>query len=291
MTNIEELTNQLSAMATDQQEGVLRSYSDSPPSHYCLRVEAFSLLTEQSVDGYETEVFGAGGYNCHYNMYNFAHRKLVFYPKWKQEKRWFFLLDQKKCKYLVVEGIIHDLFKPMLFAKEICFHRVMLRSPRFDKLMPLKEFTDASNGFLIEDTCVIGAEVFVCKEKALGKREHLSKINNAFMSKHVWNVDKFSKLTGKCHGSKPISAGDQKWQISIYPKGISYGKGTHCSIYLKLVDRKPIPPQNAVSVSSHPHGVGEFISLKILEEEKGLLKNDTCILEAEVIVHGVSKVL
>nr|XP_011462881.1 PREDICTED: ubiquitin carboxyl-terminal hydrolase 12-like [Fragaria vesca subsp. vesca] len=151
------------------QDGVLRSYSDSPPSHYSLKVNSYSLMTEYSVDGYGTEEFEAGGYEWKLVIYPSGNKKrnvtdhISLYLELAGEASFqsdcevyvhfrFFLLDQKKSNYLVVEDAL---------AKKICFHPMMLCSPSFDKLMPLKEFTDASNGYLIEDTFVLGAEVFV----------------------------------------------------------------------------------------------------------------------------------
>ncbi|KAI5349116.1 hypothetical protein L3X38_002003 [Prunus dulcis] len=49
----------------------------------------------------------------------------------------------------------------------------------FERVIPLKEFADASNGYLVDDTCVFGEEVFVCKERRAGKAECLPRINNA----------------------------------------------------------------------------------------------------------------
>ncbi|KAK9934084.1 hypothetical protein M0R45_021241 [Rubus argutus] len=119
-----------------------------------------------------------------------------------------FLLDQKKGKYLVLEDA---------FAKENCFHGEMLRSPGFDNLMSLEEFTDASNGYVVDDTCVFGAE-----------------------------VEQFSKLKAEYYVSKTFNAGDQKWQILLYPKGYGEGNGTHLSIFLSLADWKPTPPVSKI---------------------------------------------
>ncbi|KAL6190831.1 hypothetical protein ACLB2K_037225 [Fragaria x ananassa] len=188
----------------------------------------------------------------------------------------------------------------------------MLRSPSFDKLMPLKEFTDASNGYLNENTCVLGAEVFIRKERRKGERECVSRINDAFMCKHVWKVEQFSKLTDEYCMSEPFGAGDQKWRIKLFPKGFGKGKGTHLSIYLVLANWKPIPllskifaefylrlvnqkngkhkitwtGKHCFTTKVSSFGVSEFISLSNLEAEGFLMKN-TCILEAEVFVYGV----
>lgn len=92
----------------------------------------------------------------------------------------------------------------------------------FDKLIPLDEFTDASHGYLIDDTCVFGAEVFVFKEIRISKGESVSRIKYPRTNKHVWKVENFSKLGAKCYKSEPFSFGtfeDQKWYISLidYP--------------------------------------------------------------------------
>lgn len=92
----------------------------------------------------------------------------------------------------------------------------------FDKLIPLDEFTDASHGYLIDDTCVFGAEVFVLKETRISKGESVSRIQLPRTNKHVWKVENFSKLDAKCYDSEPFTFGtyeDQKWYISLidYP--------------------------------------------------------------------------
>ncbi|KAL6190829.1 hypothetical protein ACLB2K_037227 [Fragaria x ananassa] len=201
------------------------------------------------------------------------------------------------------------------FAKEFCFHRDMLRSPSFDKLMPLKEFTDATNGYLIGGTCVLGAEVFVCKERTKGIRECLSRINDLYIGKQVWKVEQFSKLTDEYCMSEPFDAGDQKWRIKLFPKGFGEGKGTHLSIYLAFADWRITPPVTKIytvftlrivdqkhgkhktwtveycfTANSLSCGKPQFISLSNLEAE-GFLKKNTCILEADVFVYGVSKEL
>ena len=61
---------------------------------------------------------------------------------------------------------------------------------RFDQFIPLKAFNDASNGYLVKDTCVFGAEVFV-KERNIVKGECLSMEKYAYSSKYVWKVENF----------------------------------------------------------------------------------------------------
>ncbi|XP_070666967.1 ubiquitin C-terminal hydrolase 12-like isoform X1 [Malus domestica] len=206
--------------------GFSTSFSDSPPTHYALKIRSFSVLTKTSADEYESGEFEAGGYKW----------KLVLYPNGNKKKNVedhisvylemvgadslqtgyevyvdfrFFLLDQNKGMFLVLQ----DANK-----KEKCFH-AMMRHSGFDKLITLASFTNPSNGYVIDDNCVIGAEVFVCKERRAGKGESISKIKDAVKSKHVWKVENVSKLGTECCESEPFTAGERKWKISLYPKG------------------------------------------------------------------------
>lgn len=48
--------------------------------------------------------------------------------------------------------------------KERDLSQVMHDSIGFDHCISLEEFTDASNGYVIADTCLLGAEVHVSKD-------------------------------------------------------------------------------------------------------------------------------
>ncbi|KAK9934085.1 hypothetical protein M0R45_021242 [Rubus argutus] len=192
-----------------------------------------------------------------------------------------FLLDQKKGKYLVIEDA---------FTKENCFHREMLRSPGFDKLMALEEFTDDSNGYVVDDTCVFGAEVFVCKERTKGRRERLLRIHNATY-KQVWKVNNFSKLNAPYYESEPFNAGNQKWKVMLYPKGNDSGVEFSLSIIgQKHANHITGRDKHCFSATSTSWGWPQLIRLSTFSEaDKGFLMKNTCILEAEVTVHGIAK--
>lgn len=81
----------------------------------------------------------------------------------------------------------------------------------YDKLISREEFDHASNGYLIDDTCVFGAEVFVCKERRTGKREFASLNKNAVTYYHVWKVENFSMLDDQFYESEPLMVGEHKW--------------------------------------------------------------------------------
>ncbi|VVA37122.1 Hypothetical predicted protein [Prunus dulcis] len=307
------------------QDGLSRSLSNSPPTHYTLTIESFSMLTENSVDTYESGEFDAGGYKW----------KLVVYPNGNTKKNvedhisvylkmaeanslqsgWevsvdfrLFLLDQNKGLYLVLQDANMN---------KMCLHGAMLQVG-FDRVIPLKAFSVASNGYLIDDTCVFGAEVFVCKERRAGKAECLSRIKKAFMNKHCWKIESFSTFKSQRLQSELFTAGGQKWKIELYPKGDDHGENTHVSVYLRIANPEKLSPGSQLlveytlrivnqldgkdksrksnhswfSASSPCWGWPCFIkwdSFKMLDN--GYLVKNTCLVEAEVTVHGIAKAL
>ncbi|BFG14823.1 hypothetical protein CerSpe_010970 [Prunus speciosa] len=307
------------ASLNSDQHGVSRSFSKSPPTHYTLKIESFSELIENSVDKYESEEFEAGGYRW----------KLVLHPNGNKTRDveehislylemsgtdslqfgWevfvgfrFYLLDQKKGMYFVLEDANE---------KEKCLHE-MMHCLGVDQFISFEAFTDVSKGYLMGDSCVLGADVFVFKERRKCKGECLSMIKDSVMRKHVWKVENFSKLDAESYCSESFTAGDQKWKIRLYPKGHGKGNGTHISLYLELDDPKVskiiadfslcIVNQIAVrhecykgniwfTASSPSCGSSTFMTLDTFSEGNGFLFKDTFWVEAEVTLRGVAKEL
>ncbi|XP_040374726.1 uncharacterized protein LOC112199518 [Rosa chinensis] len=312
----------------DADAGVFRSFSESTPFSYILKVESFSLLADDSIAETnvkcESGVFGAGGYNW----------KLVFYPNGNKKKNVkdhislylvmagenslqpgeevyvdfrLFLLDQIKSKYLVVEDA---------FTRNFCFRREMSGAVGFDKLVSLRDFTDASSGYLIDDKCVFGAEVFVCNgRRPVPQADCLSiRKTTSQKYKHTWKVRNFSSLAAQCYEER-FTAGGQKWKITLYPAGCRGGAGTHLSLFLALADPENLPDGTKIStnyclrvvdqihgrcikhsLSGHIFsgtdkiwGWPRFITLDdFRREDKGFLRRDTCIVEAEFTINGTA---
>ncbi|CAN6548411.1 unnamed protein product [Malus baccata var. baccata] len=112
----------------------------------------------------------------------------------------------------------------------------------FDKLLSIEELADASNGYVINDTCVFGVEVFVCQERRAGNGRSISMTKNAAKYTHVWKIEKFSMLKDGYYCSKPFTAANQRWEIHIYPKGDGASKGTHLALYFTLADAEKLQP-------------------------------------------------
>ncbi|CAN6548334.1 unnamed protein product [Malus baccata var. baccata] len=247
------------------------SYSVSPATHYILKLESFSMLKEL-----------AGGYKWKLVVFPYGNKKKnvehhisinlemartdSLQPDWEVYVDFrVYLLDQEKGTYVVFQD-------DKIMQK--CLHGVA-PDVGFNKLISLKELTDASNGYDINDTCVFGAEVFVRKERRASKGTCISMIKNAAKYTHVWKIKKFSKLKDECYYSKPFTAGNKRWKIVIYPKGNSTSKGNFW-----------------FSASQRSWGRASFITLVTLNEaDEGFLMNNTCIVEADVTVVAIAKAL
>lgn len=88
------------------------------------------------------------------------------------------------------------------------FHR-MKTEWGLDKFIPLETFNHASNGYLLEDCCVFGAEVFVMKHN--GKGECVMAMKNPLNNTYTWKIDNVSKRDEELVLSEAFVVGEHKW--------------------------------------------------------------------------------
>ncbi|KAK2654569.1 hypothetical protein Ddye_014425 [Dipteronia dyeriana] len=178
------------------------------------------------------------------------------------------------------------------------------------KFMDLNTFSNPVNGYLTDNACVFGVEVFVVGNTL--KEEHLSLMIEPATYFHTWKVTNFSTLVEKTYVSE--SFGCYKWNIMLYPNGTVEGKGNSISLFLD-VSRSSIPLNSKLfvkfilrvkqqkvngkhieyeeiymysSLDSSAFGFREFISLaKLKDPKRGYLVDDTLIIEAEVTLLGL----
>ncbi|XP_031376430.1 MATH domain and coiled-coil domain-containing protein At3g58250-like [Punica granatum] len=304
--------------AFDVQEETERLISDAPPAHYLFKIQSFSLLAKNGVDKYESGIFHAGGYkwklilhpngNKTMNVKDHVSVHLSLAETSSLPSSWevyavirLFLLDQNKDNYFIVQDAM---------GKHRRFHWMKLESG-FNQLIPLKTFADSRNGYLVDDTCVLGAEVFVSKERSTGKGESLVMIKDALSNNHYWKIDNFSKLDKEYYDSSIFLAGNYKWKIRFFPNGKGSGLGSYISLYLDLAETESLPPGTKVfaglslrildqvqgrnyigkanhwfSASSRETGWARFMLLSSFKQLGPLVK-DSCWVEAEVSVLGV----
>lgn len=80
----------------------------------------------------------------------------------------------------------------------------------FDELLSLDTLNDASNGYLVDDCCVFGAEVFVVKYN--GQGECRSMIKDPMDNIYTWNVAKLSSAGDVVHSDQFV-VGENTWYI------------------------------------------------------------------------------
>uniref|UniRef100_A0A6N2LN32 MATH domain-containing protein n=1 Tax=Salix viminalis TaxID=40686 RepID=A0A6N2LN32_SALVM len=275
-------------------------YLMASPIHYMVKIELFSLLAKSAVETFESGIFEAGvlypNGNKSRNVKDYISLYLAMVdtsslpPGWEVNVIFrLFLLDQITDSYL-----------------ERSFHGLKLECG-FDQFIQLSTFNDARHGFLLGDTCVLGAEVYVSGERSRGKGEVLSMAKEPPTGKYTWKIANFSKLDEKPTESPLFRTGDHQWKILLYPKGKDLGMGTYLSLYLVL-DLETLPAgcrvyaditlsfAEMVSSSSDKRwfdapssesGWSKFVSLDYLQSNNYLVAKDTCIIEAEVILLGI----
>ncbi|CAN6676726.1 unnamed protein product [Malus baccata var. baccata] len=266
-----------------------------------------------------------------------------------------FLLDQNKGSYLVLQGIypktrnssllicmhptdtlmlevssMHMLFPLVLhhgldfilWAGVILqqFHGMKL-DWEFDQFLSHKAFTQASNGFLIDDTYVLGAEVFVSKERSKGKGERLSMLDaesydlKTFIAgDEKWyitldlldfalGIRNFSRRYRKLKRSISENVVNEQWIWNPYvffflalaePKSLPPGCQIYAEFTLRILDQQYgswyISANHWFSGSNSMRGWMRFTTLGSFNQAYIVL-NDTCIVEADVTVHGITEAL
>ncbi|XP_074349161.1 uncharacterized protein LOC141688912 [Apium graveolens] len=247
------------------------------------------------------------GYGDHISIYlSVANKKSLADGKEVHAIYRFFLFDQIRGKYLTVQVIIRNARR---------FDSVKYKWG-FSKFISLQEFEDPTNGFLVDGTCILGAEVYVIWSsghviQSPGVRECLSISNFENVTyNYKWKVTGFSELVDDHCFSDTFDVGSYKWRLCLYPKGDSDNRGCSLSFFLDLMD----PPKNfsaqhvkaeytitlndQINKKHHIHidtnwfgpstwhswGWGSFIQLKDLKDraKKGFIVDDCCEFEARM---------
>ncbi|XP_048139018.1 uncharacterized protein LOC115730483 [Rhodamnia argentea] len=287
---------------------------DAAPSHYVLKIKSFSLFTKNNIDKYESSEFEAGGYQW----------KLILYPNGDKsrngEDHISIYLAASGTSPFQLGGAIHVAVRFSLYD-QIC-DRYLTKQGRVARLhalraecgvprfMTRKNFDDPSNGYLVDDTCFFGAEVFVIKSLGVGECVTLKESTSYT---HEWKILTLPSLGDDSRYSEAFTVGDHKWKVLLYPRGNQANRGQNLSVFLFLVDAEKLAagqkvnarfvirlkgPYNVVhhqpeawtmwfSSSITNWGWPSFMPLKMVRER---VSDDSCVIAAEVTVLGtVSK--
>ncbi|XP_059462004.1 uncharacterized protein LOC132190998 [Corylus avellana] len=299
---------------------IVRSTRDLPPAHYIFRIQNFSLLLEMKQEKCDFGQFEVGSYQW----------RLVLYPNGKTNSNgnghislylgiagtndlslgWevnvnirFFVYDQIRDKYLSVQDANGRVRR---------FHNLKTEWG-FAQLLSHETLNDLSNGYLVDDTCVFGVEVFVIK--ATGKGESLSMINKPQKNYFTWKIDKFADLKDEVSYSEQFTVEGRKWKLQLYPKGIGRESIPFLSLFLVPDGSKSLSSNRKVYAkyklrirdqinSNHlektveywfsddntGYGFPNFLALRDLTDtSKGYLIADTLFIECKIDVISAVK--
>ncbi|KAL5791774.1 hypothetical protein ACOSP7_000368 [Xanthoceras sorbifolium] len=296
-------------------EGVILTGRYTPPTHYVFKIESFSKLTKAIEDKYSSNKFDAEGFSW----------KLSIYPTGGESKNGkghisiFLELDTSLAVgsdvNVIVNLFVFNHFEDKYFSFQdgrVKRYHALKKTWGIAKFLDIETFSNPQNGYLLDDTCVFGAEVFVIKNSF--KRELLSMMKKPSTYFKTWKITKFSSLSSEPCFSEDFGYYKYYWYISLFPKGFRKSKGNSISIYLYINDIKSkipvdtklftkfilrikdqmngnhieIKDNHLYSSDNYSSGRVEFLSLAKLEDPKmGFLVDDTVIIEAEVTLLGL----
>ncbi|XP_030495543.2 ubiquitin C-terminal hydrolase 12-like isoform X2 [Cannabis sativa] len=181
----------------------------------------------------------------------------------------------------------------------------------FARFMDLQTFNNPSNGYLVNDTCKFGAEIFIVKTAS--KVERLSMINNPLTCKFSWTFHNISRENLERYQSSSFVGGDYKWSIVFYPNGQSNEKSNNNCCVVGLALDSTLPPDTSLFVhlmcrmrdqkyvnhfrktdsktfssKNLARGFEDYMPLtKLNDPENGFLVGDRCIIDVEFKVLGL----
>ncbi|XP_030471311.1 uncharacterized protein LOC115689426 [Syzygium oleosum] len=271
-----------------------------PPAHYSLKIQSFSLLSTSNADKYESGVFEAGGYNWRLSLYpngdkdNNGLGYISLYLSieetnklphgWEVDVNYkLFVYDKIRDTYLTIQdgdGAVRS------------FHDLKTQWG-FSQFLSLETFKEASNGYLVGDSCIFGAEVFVIK--STGKWESLTMIKDPPNKTFTWKMQSFSKLDQSIYYSDAFTVGESRCYLVI--KTFLPREKVYRECNLRVLDQlndthKERKNCHWVTGSENSWGFPDFMSLEDLHKpSKGFIYNDVLIVEVQFLVVSAVKVV
>ncbi|XP_040992263.1 uncharacterized protein LOC121239172 isoform X3 [Juglans microcarpa x Juglans regia] len=217
--------------------GVVRSSRDLPPAHYTFQIKNFSVLFDAEVKKCESGLFEVGGYNwrlvlqtngkknskSHISLYLAIENQNTLSLGWEVNVKFrFFVFDQIRNKYLCIQdadGIARR------------FHNLKTEWG-FNQLLSHDTLNDPSNGYIVDDSCILGAEVLVMKRT--GRGVCLSMIKQPQTNYFTWRVDNFVARKNDYYYSDVFIVEGRKWKLKLNLRGIKTVADGFLSLYLQF---------------------------------------------------------
>ncbi|KAL8052971.1 hypothetical protein ABFX02_05G040400 [Erythranthe guttata] len=221
----------------DDDEGFTVETRDVSPAHFLTKIESFSLFSEYGIRKYESKEFEVGDYKW----------RLIIYPygKEKDDSHVSVYLAMAETSSLPIDWEFNANFTIFLYNQiadnYLCFRVNGVRRFNetksnwgFSKFISTESLKNKSNGYLVDDNFVLGAEVF-CNHNRQRVIENVTLLRRAtYPYTRAWKIVGFSKLEDVWE-SEEFTIRDVNWKVMLYPNGYSSSKGRDLSVFLVCV--------------------------------------------------------
>ncbi|KAM7502426.1 hypothetical protein LguiB_001330 [Lonicera macranthoides] len=292
---------------------------DISPAHCTFKIKSFSNLLKSNTPKHQSDEFWASGFNWRVSVYPKGRNKgdedyLPMYLEIVDRHT----LTQDFEVYVSYKLFVYDHLKDMYYTIQDANGKIRsFQSTKtewgFDRFLRLRTLTDPSNGYICDDICIFGAEVFVIKHSGITDAVNPYSIMDD-VNPYIWEIEKFSTFKDKeYYNSKKFLAGGYSWYLSMYPSGCLGGKNQNLSLFLtadwvkqnprlRLYAEFKLRMKNQLNntyydagqyrfcASSIACGSHTFVSLVDLKKvSNGFLVNDTIIFEVEITALSLIK--
>ncbi|KAG6501596.1 uncharacterized protein LOC121995332 [Zingiber officinale] len=276
-------------------------------------IDGFSTIANRGADMYYSTSFAACGFNWKLQL------ESVLEEDGEKYVGLYLLNDDADSKSSEIKAIYKLFIFDQLHAEHIqkegedYFHS---KSHGFCCKVALNKFNNPKSGLLVNDRCVFGAQIleaFACKSDKEGIHESLSLKKDLTPRIYTWVIKDVSKSKDKLI-SGAFAAGGYNWRIWLYPNlatfkdslgvfltmdnaaSLSSKTSVYVDFSLCLLDQhngnhRKLTVKYLFSSKSVGWGFSKFLSWKEAQDpSRGFLCNDTCIVEASVVVLGVDTI-
>ncbi|CAM8899186.1 unnamed protein product [Rhodiola kirilowii] len=285
------------------------------PGSYMFKIQTFSLISEfvrlsSTIECFDSPAFESDGHKWKLSIYPNGNKKLGV-----EDHVSMYLVAADADSIDSIESGIRVMFKMFVYDhfhdkfltiqdNEVRRFHGLKKDWGFARLISLERFKDANNGYLVNDCCVFGVEIFVLTPGISSGIGNLVMIKQPSDGIFTCKLDSFPTLSEVV--TKEFEVQGHQLMLAIHPKGNSSGNGTHLSMFLRqsgsgsgskkayiscvLRVRDQVNGMHYESTLSccfaepdRAWGFQKFILLSDLKDKtSGFILNDSLIAEVEV---------
>ncbi|CAF2144479.1 uncharacterized protein LOC103854708 [Brassica rapa] len=289
--------------------GVTRVLREERPSSKIVTIAGYSVIKGRG-EPYESSVFEAAGYKWRLVLHVGRAGYISLYVRIEETETIPYGLEVNVDLKLLVHVPKLDKYLTVTDGAVKRFNAEK-KEWGFEQLIDLASFENTNEGYIVQDTCSFGAEIFIVKPAKV--QEKVTFISNPPRNVFTWEIPHFSDMEDKFYYSDDFLVEDRYWRLGFNPKGGSalpiylYAQGfrpdavatnTWGAVNLRLKNQRSTNHRQIYSAAWYPirsgYGVGvnNIILLADLNDaSKGYLVNDAIIFEAEMVKVTVTNIV